>query len=61
MADQYNYPYTPPAFLQEQSADEIHSRMLEQLPVDIDKGEYFVGFHAACRIGKSGVYGIYAQ
>lgn len=39
MAEQYNYPYTPPAFLQGQSADEIHSRMLEQLPVDIDKSE----------------------
>lgn len=33
------YPYTPPAFLQGQSADEIHQRMMNALPVDIDKGE----------------------
>jgi len=39
MADQYNYPYTPPAFLQGQSADEIHSRMLDNLPTGIDKSE----------------------
>lgn len=39
MADQYNFPYTPPAFLQGQSADEIHSKMLDSLPADIDKSE----------------------
>ena len=39
MADQYNYPYEPPAFLQGQSADEIHSRMLDSLPADMDKSE----------------------
>ena len=39
MADQYNYPYTPPAFLQGQGADEIHSRMLNNLPDGIDKSE----------------------
>ncbi len=33
------YPYTPPAFLQGQSADEIHQRMMNALPIDIDKGE----------------------
>lgn len=33
------YPYTPPAFLQGQSADEIHRRMMNALPADIDKGE----------------------
>lgn len=33
------YPYTPPEFLQGQSADEIHQRMMDALPVGIDKGE----------------------
>ncbi len=37
MADEY--PYTPPAFLQGQSADQIHSRMLENLPAGIDKSQ----------------------
>ena len=36
---EYNYPYTPPEFLQGQSADEIHSRMLDNLPKGIDKSE----------------------
>jgi len=36
---EYNYPYTPPKFLQGQSADEIHSRMLNNLPKGIDKSE----------------------
>jgi len=39
MADRYNYPYAPPEFLLGQSADEIHSRMLENLPEGIDKSE----------------------
>ncbi len=39
MADEYRYPYTPPEFLQGQSADEIHSRMLDNLPADIDKSQ----------------------
>ena len=39
MADEYSYPYTPPPFLQGQSADQIHSRMLENLPADIDKSQ----------------------
>ena len=39
MADEYRYPYTPPEFLQGQSADEIHSRMLNNLPADIDKSQ----------------------
>ena len=34
-----NYPYTPPLFLQGQSADEIHRRMMSALPDDIDKSE----------------------
>lgn len=33
------YPYTPPAFLQGQSVDEIHQRMMNALPANIDKGE----------------------
>ena len=33
------YPFTPPAFLLGQSADEIHSRMLAALPAGIDKSE----------------------
>jgi len=37
--DSYHYPYTPPAFLQGQSADEIHQRMLDALPAGIDKSE----------------------
>jgi uncharacterized phage protein gp47/JayE len=32
-------PYTPPAFLQGQSADEIHRRMMANMPSDIDKSE----------------------
>ncbi len=39
MAGDYNYPYTPPEFLQGQSADEIHRRMLDALPAGIDKSE----------------------
>lgn len=37
--DPYNYPYEPPEFLRGQSADEIHRRMLDALPVGIDKSE----------------------
>lgn len=33
------YSYTAPEFLQGQSADEIHSRMLANLPDDIDKSQ----------------------
>jgi len=33
------YDYTPPDFLRNQSAAEIHRRMLDMLPNDIDKGE----------------------
>ena len=33
------YPYTPPAFLQNQTADVIHRRMLNDLPEDIDTSE----------------------
>jgi len=33
------YQYVPPDFLQGQSADEIHRRMLNALPGDIDKSE----------------------
>lgn len=33
------YPYTPPEFLQGQSADEIHRRMLNNLPAGIDRSE----------------------
>ena len=33
------YPYTPPAFLAEQSVDEIHRRMLDSMPEDNDKSE----------------------
>ena len=29
MADEYTYTYEPPAFLLGQSADEIHTRMLD--------------------------------
>ena len=39
MPDEYNYEYETPAFLTGQSADEIHARMLENLPAGIDKGE----------------------
>lgn len=39
MADAYSYPYVPPEFLMGQSADEIHSRMLGNLPAGIDKSE----------------------
>ena len=39
MPDEYNYPYEAPEFLLGQSADEIHARMLENLPTGIDKGE----------------------
>ncbi len=35
----YYYPYTAPDFLRGQSADEIHSRMLDALPAGIDKSE----------------------
>ncbi|MFP3153145.1 baseplate J/gp47 family protein [Lachnospiraceae bacterium ZAX-1] len=31
------YPFVPPDFLQGQSADEIHKRMMDALPSDIDK------------------------
>lgn len=37
--DSYYYPYTSPEFLQGQSADEIHRRMLDALPIGIDKSE----------------------
>ncbi len=37
--DSYHYPYTPPEFLRGQSADEIHRRMLDALPLGIDKSE----------------------
>lgn len=33
------YPYEPPEFLQEQSADEIHRRMMDNLPAGIDRSE----------------------
>lgn len=39
MQDEYDYPYEPPEFLQDQSADEIHERMLENLPDDIDTSQ----------------------
>ena len=39
MPDEYTYPYEPPEFLQGQSADEIHRRMLDTLPQGIDKSE----------------------
>lgn len=39
MPNEYNYPYETPEFLLGQSADEIHARMLENLPKGIDKGE----------------------
>ena len=39
MPDEYTYPYEPPEFLQGQSADEIHRRMLGSLPQGIDKSE----------------------
>lgn len=39
MPDSYDYPYTPPEFLEGYSADEIHSRMLDNLPDGIDKSE----------------------
>jgi len=39
MAAEYSYPYDPPPFLQGQSADQIHSRMLANLPADIDKSQ----------------------
>ena len=39
MPDSYNYPYSPPEFLEGYSADEIHSRMLDALPDGIDKSE----------------------
>lgn len=35
----YDYPYEPPEFLQDQSVDEIHERMLENLPEDIDTSQ----------------------
>lgn len=39
MADEYTYPYEAPKFLQGQSAEEIHRRMLDSLPQGIDKSE----------------------
>jgi uncharacterized phage protein gp47/JayE len=33
------YPYEPPDFLQNQSADDIHRRMMASMPDDIDKSE----------------------
>ena len=33
------YPYEPPEFLQGQSADEIHRRMMDNLPAGIDRSE----------------------
>ena len=33
------YPYIPPQFLQNQSVEEIHRRMMNMLPDDIDKSE----------------------
>lgn len=39
MPDEYTYEYTAPDFLQRQSADEIHARMLANLPEGIDKSE----------------------
>ena len=39
MPDEYTYPYEAPEFLQGQSADEIHQRMLDSLPAGIDKSE----------------------
>lgn len=33
------YPYTPPEFLQNQSVDDIHRRMMNALPDGIDKSE----------------------
>lgn len=39
MPDEYTYEYQAPEFLQDQSADEIHARMLEYMPEDIDKSE----------------------
>lgn len=39
MPDEYSYPYETPEFLLGQSADEIHARMLENLPAGIDVGE----------------------
>jgi len=33
------YEYKPPEFLQNQTVDEIHGRMLDNLPSDIDKSE----------------------
>lgn len=34
-----SYSYTPPEFLQNQTADDIHRRMLDALPPGIDKSE----------------------
>lgn len=39
MQDEYTSPYEPPEFLQGQSAEEIHHRMLDSLPQGIDKSE----------------------
>ena len=33
------YPYIPPEFLQGQSADDIHRRMMDNLPAGIDRSE----------------------
>ena len=33
------YPYTPPSFLQNQTVDSIHRRMMATMPDDIDKSE----------------------
>lgn len=37
--DEYTYEYETPEFLQNQSADEIHARMLANLPGGLDLGE----------------------
>ncbi len=39
MTDENGFTYAPPAFLQGQSAAEIHARMLENLPENIDKSQ----------------------
>lgn len=39
MPDSYSYEYETPEFLMGQSVDEIHQRMLDNLPDGIDKGE----------------------
>ncbi len=39
MPGEYDYEYETPSFLTGHSADEIHARMLENLPAGIDKSE----------------------